>query len=147
MTLVRFNPNRALRGFTHDFDSMFNSFFRTPASQSDCDCGFMPRADIVDEKDAVKIDIELPGMTKDDIKVTIENDILTISGERKAESRQEDKNYIRTERAYGSFSRSFTLSDEIDTEKINADYKNGILSLTLTKQEKAKPKEISVEIK
>lgn len=146
MTVVRFNPNRAMRGFTHNFDSMFNSFFRTPESKSNCDCGFMPRVDIVNEKEAVKIDIELPGMTKDDIKVTIENDILTISGERKAEVEQEGKNYIRTERAYGTFSRSFTLSDEIDTEKISADYKNGILSLSLTKQEKAKPKEISVEV-
>jgi HSP20 family protein len=111
------------------------------------ECDFMPRVDIVDEKDTVNVHIELPGMKKDDIKVIVENNVLTISGERKRETEEKDKNYLRTERVYGSFSRSFTLTDEVNTENIKADYKDGILKIKLAKAEKAKPKEISVDVK
>jgi HSP20 family protein len=147
MTLVRFNPNRIWGGMPKDIDSVFDSFLRTPVIKSTCDCDFMPRVDIVDDKDSVNINVELPGMKKDDIKVTIDENILTIAGERKHESEQKDRNYIRTERLFGSFSRSFTLPDDINSEKIMADYKDGILAVNLAKVEKPEPKEITVEIK
>ncbi len=146
MTLVRYNPNRVLKDFGHDFDHVFDSFFRMPSTMKSCNCDFMPSVDITDDKDHVRIDVELPGMKKEDIKVTVEDSVLTVSGERKTKSEEKDKNYIRTERSYGTFARSFTLSDDINTENIKADYKDGILSVSLAKQEKAKPKEINVEV-
>lgn len=147
MTLVRYNPNRLWGGLTRDIDSVFDSFFKAPAFRASGDYDFMPRVDIVDEKDTVKINVELPGMKKDDIKVTVDENVLTISGEHKHESEEKDKNYIRSERCYGSFSRSFTLPDDVNSEKIKADYKDGILTVGLTKIEKPKPKEITVEVK
>ncbi len=147
MTLVRCNPNRIWGGMTKDIDSVFDSFFRTPAFRSTCDCDFTPRIDIVDGKDSVNINVELPGMKKDGIQVTVDENILTISGERKDEHEEKDKNYIRCERSYGSFSRSFTLPDDVNSEKIKADYKDGILTVNLAKVEKPKPKEITVEVR
>jgi HSP20 family protein len=146
MTLVRFNPNRLLGNLTRDVDSVFDSFFKAPVFRPSGDDDFMPRADILDEKDMVKINVELPGMKKDDIKVTVDENILTISGERKHESEEKDMNYIRCERCYGSFSRSFTLPDDINSEKIKADYEDGILTVNLTKVEKPEPKEITVNV-
>jgi len=147
MTLVRYNPNRLWGGLTRDIDSVFDSFFKAPVMRAGNDADFMPRVDILDEKDSVKINVELPGMKKDDIKVTVDENVLTISGERKSETEEKKQNYIRCERCYGSFTRSFTLPDDVDGEKITADYKDGILTVGLTKIEKPKPKEIMVEVK
>jgi len=146
MTLVRYNPNRVLSGISRDFDSMLDSFFRAPVFKSDVCCDFMPNVDIVENKDSISLHMELPGMKKDAIKVMVEDGVLNISGERKQESEEKDRNYIRSERVYGSFSRSFTLPDNIESEKVTADYKDGVLKITLQKSEKAKPKEIAVEV-
>jgi HSP20 family protein len=147
MTLVRYNPNRLLANVARDFDGLIDSFFGTSALRSNFDCDFMPRVDIIEDENNVHLNFELPGMEKDQIKVMVEDGVLTVSGERKHESEEKDKNFVRTERAYGAFSRSFTLPDNIDHEKISADYKNGLLNVTLAKTEKARPKEIAVSIK
>nr|MBN2276293.1 Hsp20/alpha crystallin family protein [candidate division Zixibacteria bacterium] len=147
MTLVRYNPNRLLKNFGGEFDSFFENFFNAPVFKGNTDCDFMPRVDIVENKEAIDLHFELPGMEKDQIKVMVEDGVLTVSGERRQESEEKDKNYIRTERSYGSFSRSFTLSENVDHEHIQAEYKNGILNVSLKKTEKAKPKEISVAVK
>lgn len=147
MTLVRYNPIRNLTRWNQDIDSMFDSFFGEKNLFARDSGGFIPRVDIVDEKDTVRLEMEMPGMNKEDIKVTVENGVLTISGERTRKSDEKDANYVRCERCYGTFSRSFTLADDIDSEHISADYKNGILYLTLPKTEKSKPKEIMVTVK
>ena len=147
MTLVRYNPSRWLNRSSRDFDSIFDSFFNGHTCRSEAGCDFMPRIDIIDDKDALRLEVELPGMEKDAIKVMVEDGVLSISGERKSESEKKDENYLRSERVYGSFSRSFTLPENVDVENISADYKNGILNVTLAKSEKAKPKEIKVDIK
>jgi HSP20 family protein len=147
MTLVRYNPIRNLTRWNQDIDSMFDSFFGEKNLFARDSGSFMPRVDIVDEKDTVRLEIEMPGMNKEDIKVTVENGVLIISGERTRKSDEKDANYVRCERCYGTFSRSFTLGDDIDSEHISADYKNGILYLTLPKTEKSKPKEIMVAVK
>jgi HSP20 family protein len=147
MTLVRFNPKRAFAGAANDFDSVFNSFFNAPVSSDSCNCDFMPRVDIVEDKDSLFLQFELPGMKKEEIKVVVEDGTLTVSGERKQETKDEGTNYVRTERSYGAFTRSFTLPDNVDNEKISADYKDGLLHVVMQKTEQAKPKEIAVEVK
>ncbi|MBN2227052.1 MAG: Hsp20/alpha crystallin family protein [candidate division Zixibacteria bacterium] len=147
MTLVRYNPNRVLNRISQDFDSVLDSFFRAPVFKNDASCDFMPRVDIVEDKESINLHVELPGMKKDDIKVLVEDGVLRISGERKQESEIKDRNYIRAERIYGSFSRSFTLPDNVEGDNISADYKDGVLNVTLRKLEKAKPKEIAVQVK
>jgi HSP20 family protein len=106
---------------------------------------WMPQVDISETEEAFIVKAELPGVKKEDVNVNFENSILTIRGEKKVET--EDKKRHRVECAYGSFIRSFTLPQTIKADKIEAVYKNGILSLTIPKAEEAKPKQIEVKIK
>jgi HSP20 family protein len=145
MTLVRFNPNRALDRMSRDFESMFESFFGSPQRMA-YSGDFVPRIDVIEDKDKVTLQAELPGMKRDDIKVKFEDSVLTISG--KSESRREDKDsrYVYSERRYGEFSRSFTLPDYVDPEHIKADYKDGVLLVEMQKKEQAKPREIEIKV-
>ena len=105
---------------------------------------WMPVVDIEEADGDFVVKVELPGVEKDDVQVNIENGVLTIKGEKK--SRSEDKKRHRVECVYGSFMRSFTLPQDVDVEKVEAAYKNGILNLTIPKQEQAKPKQIEVKV-
>lgn len=105
-----------------------------------------PSVDIFEEKDEVIVKAELPGMTKDDINVNITENTLTISGEKKKEEKVEKKDYYHIERSFGSFSRSFRLPAEVQTEKTKATFKNGVLEIRVPKTEEAKKKEIKVKI-
>lgn len=106
---------------------------------------WMPLIDIDETQDAFAVKAELPGVDKEDVSVDIDNGVLTIRGEKKVET--EDKKRHRVECAYGSFVRSFTLPQSVDTERVEAEYKNGVLNLTIPKSEAAKPKQIEVKIK
>ena len=106
---------------------------------------WMPVVDIDETEDAFVVKAELPGVEKDDVTVNIDNGILTIKGEKKIET--EDKKHHRVECTYGSFVRSFTLPQEIKAEKIEAEYKNGVLTLTIPKSEEVKPQQIEVKVK
>ncbi len=106
---------------------------------------WMPVVDIDETEDAFVVKAELPGVEKDDVSVNIDNDVLTIKGEKKTET--EDKKRHRIECTYGSFVRSFTLPQAVKTEMVEAEYKNGVLNLTIPKSEEAKPKQIEVKIK
>ena len=105
-----------------------------------------PLADITEDDKEYVIKTELPDVKKEDVKVTVENGVLTISGERKFEKEEKKKKYHRVERAYGSFMRSFTLPDQADASKVKAEFKNGMLTVHLPKSEKAKPKQIEVNV-
>jgi HSP20 family protein len=105
-----------------------------------------PLVDITEDEKEYLIKAELPEMKKEDVKLTVENNVLCISGERKYEKEEKDKKYHRVERAYGSFMRSFTLPDDADGAKVAAEYKDGILKVHLPKSEKAKPKSIEVKV-
>ncbi len=131
---------------SREIDNMFNSFFNFPCVRTERRCDFMPRVNIKDTKDDVTLTFELPGMEKKDIKVMVKDDVLTVSGERSFKSEEKDDGFVRTEISTGSFSRSFSLPDTVDGEKISADYKNGLLEIKLTKREEAKPKEIEVKV-
>ncbi len=105
-----------------------------------------PAVDITETKDAYLLKVEIPGLKREDVKVAVDDRVLTISGDRQVEKEEKDRKHHRIERVYGSFARSFSLPDHVDDENIRAEYKDGILTLTLTKHEKAKPRAIEVKI-
>ncbi len=105
-----------------------------------------PLVDITEDEKEYLVKAELPEMKKEEIKINVQNDVLSISGERKYEKEEKDKKYHRVERAYGSFMRSFTLPEDADGSKVNAEYKDGVLKIHLPKSEKAKPKAIEVKV-
>jgi len=109
--------------------------------------GFNPRVDISEDDNSIYVHAELPGLVKEDVKISLTEDrILTIKGEKKKESVEENKNFIRTERMYGSFARSFVLPENIDIEKVDAKFNDGLLELVIQKKEPEKPKEIEIKV-
>ena len=141
MRLVRYNPFNELDFWNTSFNRFFNDTTGTvPKTQA-----WSPKVDIVEKDGQVIISAELAGMDKKDIQVNVEDRVLTISGERKVEEENRKDNYYRKERSYGSFKRAFTLSDDLITDEINADYKDGILTVTLKKDvEKETVKQIAI---
>jgi HSP20 family protein len=105
-----------------------------------------PAVDIYDKGNEVVIHAELPGIRKDDIDIRVENNVLTIRGKKERKEEVKEEGYFRTERAYGTFSRSFSLPTTVDVAKITAEYKDGVLTLTLPKAEEAKPRQIDVKV-
>jgi len=129
MRLVRYNPLNELSVFRNAFDDFFtDSVSRIEKSQC-----FSPAVDIVNKEDKVELNVDLAGMKKEDIVVNIEDKVLTISGERKFQEEEKKENYFRRERSCGSFKRAFTLSDDILTEEVTADYVDGVLKIVLKK--------------
>jgi len=105
-----------------------------------------PLVDITEDEKEYLIKAELPGLKKEDVRLTVENDVLTVSGERKFEKEENGKKYHRIERAYGSFVRSFSLSEDADERHVTADFKDGVLQVHLAKSAKAKPKAVEIQI-
>lgn len=144
MPLVRFQP------FADDFQALqerINRIFQDTALSTVGEKtmgAWAPSCDIYEEGDSIVVKAELPGVEKSDIDVQVENNVLTLRGERKREKEVKSENLYRTERFYGAFSRSFTLPVTVDTEKIQAEYKDGVLQVTLPKVDAAKPRRINV---
>ncbi len=129
MRLVRYNPFNELAFWGNSFNDFFNdSVLKTKNSES-----WYPAVDILNEKENVVLNIELPGLKKEDISVKIEDRVLTIEGERKIDNEETRENYYMRERTYGSFKRSFNLSDDVLIDDVDASFKDGILKLTLKK--------------
>jgi HSP20 family protein len=147
MTLIRWRPTRNLDNIQDEVNRVFESFFNAPMRRRGEDVsGWYPDVDIIEDKDNIEVQVDLPGMEKDDIKVSVEDNILTIKGERKALKEEKDKNYHQVERTYGTFTRSFSLPTTVDGSKIKANYKNGVLKIDLPKSEAVKPKEIPISV-
>ena len=148
MNLVRWDPFRELE----DMSDRLNRMFGRPAARPESGKEAMTVADWVPAVDISETDVEylikaeLPEVKKEDVKVTVQHGVLTIHGERKHEKEEKGKRYHRVERSYGSFTRSFTLPDEVDEAKVRAEFKDGMLHLHLPKSEKAKPKAIDVKL-
>lgn len=106
---------------------------------------WMPATDVVEDKDGLKIVVELPGLRPEDVKLTLENHALTIRGQKQHVTEEKDARLHRYERSYGSFERAFSLPDTVDSERISANFENGLLTITLPKSERAKPREIAVK--
>lgn len=132
------------------FNSLINQFFsgeqETPSSPATCGA-LQPRTDIVELPEHFEVTLDLPGMEKKDINISIVDGILTVSGERKADRKIETDQYSRIERKLGEFQRSFRLPEEVETDTVNAEYKNGVLTLQMKKREEVLPKKIEVAIK
>ena len=107
---------------------------------------WLPSCDVREDKDYLMITIDLPGVRPEDVKLNLENQVLTVRGERRQETENQDARWHRYERSYGSFERSFTLPMTVDAEKIQANVDNGVLTITLPKSEKARPREIPVKV-
>ncbi|NJN05386.1 MAG: Hsp20/alpha crystallin family protein [Rhodobacteraceae bacterium] len=116
--------------------------FREPVMVSE----WSPLVDITEDEKEFLIKVELPEVKRDDIKVTVENGVLSIAGERKFEKEEQTRKYHRVERSYGSFLRSFTLPEGTGSDKVNAEYRDGILTITLPKAEESKPRQIGVKV-
>ncbi len=143
MALIRWQP-RESRGIQREIDTLVNKFWGDPHTWHGT--GWHPSVDVAESENAFTVYAELPGLNKEDIKVTLEDNMLTIEGERKRTAEKENAQVHRSERFYGTFKRAFTLSSEIDSDKVSADYKDGILTLTLPKSEAAKPRQIDVAV-
>ena len=105
-----------------------------------------PLVDITEDEKEYTIKAELPDLKKDDVKISVQNDVLAITGERKYEKEEKNKKYHRVERAYGSFSRSFTVPEDADADRVSAEFKDGLLQVHLPKSEKVKPKTVEVKV-
>ena len=144
MKLIR-RPYDALT-LRDEFDKVLDSFFNFDQENTTKGNIWAPTVDVSDDKDNFYITAEIPGIAKEDVKVNIKNDTLTICGEKSVNKEDKEKNFYRAERVYGSFSRSFNLPEAVDKDKIKAEYKNGILTLVIPKKEEEKPKEIDIKI-
>lgn len=142
MNLMRIDPYRELDRFSRALGSAFA--VGRPERDDESLAAWVPPVDIHEEKDRIVITAELPGFKENEISITTENGMLTISGERKFEREENGKNYHRVERSYGRFSRSFSLPNNVDREKIQARFENGLLSVELPKREDAKPRTIKI---
>jgi len=149
MSIVRWDPFRELEDMNDRLNRMFGrSNLAAPSKSNDGFFSFdwTPSVDIAETVEAFEIKAELPDVKKEDVKVTVEDGELRISGERKQEKEEKGKRFHRVERSYGSFMRSFTLPENVDESKLTADYKDGLLNVRLPKTEKAKPKAIAVKV-
>ena len=147
--LTRWNPFEEL----DELQNRLSTFFgRAPVRRQNGEqenmtvAQWAPLVDITEDDKEYLIKAELPDVKKDEVKVTLENGVLTITGERKFEKEEKGKKYHRVERAYGSFVRSFTLPDDADANKVNAEFKDGVLKVHVAKSEAAKPKQIEVKV-
>ena len=143
MTITRFNPR--FPSLWREFDELFKDF--TPVADTNGrERAMIPAADVLETEKAVEIRLDMPGVKPEEIEVKLEENVLTISAERKSEKTAEDKGWIRQERAYGRFSRSFTIPATLDASKPEATYRNGVLTVTVPKREELQPKTLKVKV-
>jgi len=144
MTFVKLNPIRGFENMSRRFGEFWDDLEQGISFEMG---GFSPRVDLTEDDKYLFLHAEIPGMTKEEVKISVnEERMLTIKGEKKKEQKAEGKNFVRTERVYGEFSRSFMLPDNLDFEKIGAKIENGVLELSIPKVEPPKPKDIEINI-
>jgi HSP20 family protein len=147
MAIVRWDPFRELSAVQDRVNRLFGEVYRSADEDVMRRGVWAPPVDIYDSGNhELIIKAELPDMSKDEIEITVENNGLTLRGEKKMDSTIKDERCHRIERTYGAFSRSFSLPPTVDSSKVTADYKNGVLTITLPLREEAKPKQIQVQV-
>jgi HSP20 family protein len=146
--ITRWDPFRELATVQDRMNRLFQDSFGQSAGREEglSTSNFAPPVDVYEDEHTVSLKIEVPGVDEKDIDVRVENNVLTVRGERKFEKEEKQENFHRIERQYGTFTRSFTLPTTVDTETVSADYKNGVLEIRLNKRAEAKPKQIKVNI-
>lgn len=142
MAIVRFDPFRELTSLQSEVNRMLSRFGSgEPSVQREA---WMPSVDVIETEGAIRLKADLAGMSPDDIQLEVQDNVLTLSGERKFQEEVKEDKYYRIERRYGCFSRSLALPQGVDAERIEANYENGVLEVTVPKAEEAKPKRIAV---
>ena len=152
MSLIRYqfpetsnwSPTDRLSTLRDEVNRLFD--FSWPSRDSGLFSGWSPALDVHDDKDSLSVQVELPGMKKDEIDIALHDGVLTVSGERKIERERKEGETFRSERYFGKFQRSVTLPTAVDAGKVKASYKDGILTIDLPKAEEAKPKHIAVSV-
>ena len=146
MSIVRYDPFRDLRGLQDEVNRLFSSSFSRSFDDEGIARGaWNPSVDIYENKDQIVLEAELPGMNREEFDLTIENNVLTLRGERRFEKKSESDNFHRVERSYGAFSRSFTLPQTVSAEGAVAEYNNGVLRVALPKREEVKARRIEIK--
>jgi len=144
-TLTRFEPFRGASTLQDQINRLFGDVLERSADESNL-TAWAPAVDIFETEHELVVKADLPDVDPKDLDIRVENNILTIRGERKFENKVNEDQYLRVERAYGAFTRSFSLANTVNSEAIKADYQNGVLTLTIPKREEAKPKQIKVNV-
>ena len=143
MTLVRWMPRHDMVSMQQEINRMFSNFFGDHTTD-DYEAQWTPRLDVVEDKEHYIVRIDVPGMRKEDVKITLRENILTVRGERTEEVKKDGESYHIIERRFGKFSRSLTLPTNVQANKIEAKITEGVLAISLPKAEDAKPREISI---
>src|ERR1700757_936578 len=141
--ITRFEPVRGVFSLQDQINRLFNEAFDRSSDEANL-TAWAPAVDIFETEHELVVKADLPDIKPEELDIRVENNILTIRGERKFEKQVNEDHYLRVERSYGSFSRSFSLSNTVNTEAIKADYQNGVLTLSIPKREEAKPKQVQV---
>lgn len=145
--LTRWEPFREFATLQDRMNRLFRESYNDAGrDESLTTSSFAPAVDVYEDEHKVTLKIEVPGIEEKDIDVRVENNTLTVQGERKIEREEKEENYRRVERQYGSFTRTFTLPQTVDTENVSASYDKGVLKISLPKKAEAKPKQIKVNV-
>lgn len=144
--MTRYSPTRTVRDLQREVDDIFSRFFdRSGDSGSSTSAVWAPKTDLVETDDEFRLHLDVPGMSKEDITINLQNNTLTVSGERRSTRKNEGDDYVRVERSFGNFHRTFTLPNSVDAEGIEAEYDSGVLTITVPKTEKAARRRIEIQ--
>ncbi|HUF02558.1 MAG TPA: Hsp20/alpha crystallin family protein [Aridibacter sp.] len=145
MSIIKYDPFRELRSLQDEMNRLFMTNVPRSVAQEDlASGGWSPSVDIYESENEIILEAELPGMKREDFEVSIENNVITLKGKREFEKKEEGDNYHRVERSYGAFTRSFSLPRTVSAENTTADFRNGVLKVSLPKKEEAKARRIEV---
>ncbi len=146
MALIRWEPARELTSLQSDMNRLFNTCFDTPANGAGGLRRWVPSMDLVETEDDFVLRADLPGLTEADVELELEDNVLTLSGERAAEHDESKEGYYRVERPSGAFARSLTLPDGVDADAIHASFDKGVLEVRVPKPEQRKPHKVSITV-
>jgi HSP20 family protein len=149
MTLIRWEPTRELQSIQSEMNRLFNTFFEPAAGGNGSGAvlrRWSPAMDLVETDDNFVLRADLPGVAEDDVKIELEDNVLTVSGERKASHEENKAGYYRVERSYGSFARTLTLPEGVDADSINASFDKGVLEVKIPKPEPRKPRKVAIAV-
>ncbi len=147
MTMIaRWDPFRELSTLQDRMNRLFNDQFGTITRDESLTGAFVPPVDVYEDENSIQVRMEVPGIDEKDIDIRLENQVLTVRGERSFSKEEKEENFHRIERRYGSFTRSFTLPATVNSEDVSADYDKGVLKIRLAKRAEAKPKQIKVSL-
>ena len=147
MTMItRWDPFREMTTLQDRMNRLFNDQFGAMTRDESLTGSFVPPVDVYEDENTIQVRLEVPGIDEKDIDIRMENNVLTVRGERKFEKDEKEENFHRVERRYGSFTRSFTLPSTVNSDDVQADYDKGVLTIRLAKRAEAKPKQIKVNL-